>query len=122
MSWWSIGDEVLSAACDVPPKQELRVWGAFEGHPQIRMRMILHTVSSLVRPGIWGKRDSQAGFEWELVLPRRQGDGRQRREQPPALSKGTDNILYLAASWRQFPESPEVTARIPCACKALRKQ
>lgn len=34
-------------------------------------------------------------------------------------SKGTDNILYLAVSWKRLPEPPEVTAR---TCKDLRKQ
>lgn len=120
LSWWSIGDEVLSAACDVPPKQELRGSRSIAGPPQIRMS--LHPVSSLLRPGIWGKRGSQAGFEWELILPRRQEKGRQRREQPLALSKGPDNILYLAASWRQLPRPPGVIARTSCACKDLRKQ
>lgn len=38
-----------------------------------------------MRPGIWGKRGSQAAFRWELILPRRQREGRQSREQPPAL-------------------------------------
>lgn len=69
---------MLSAACDDSPKQELRGLRSIAGLPQIRMS--LHSVSSLVRPGIWGKRGSQAGFEWELILPRRQEKGRQRRE------------------------------------------
>lgn len=78
----------------------------FEEHcrsPQIRMS--IHPVSSLVRPGIWRKRGSQAGFGWKLIFPRRQGEGRQRKEQPSALfnntSKRTDNILYLAVSWKR---------------------
>lgn len=56
----------------------------FEEHlktPPIRMS--IHSVSSLVRPRIWGKRGSQVGSEWKLILPRRQGEGRQRAAPSP---------------------------------------
>lgn len=88
--------------------------------PQIRMS--IHSINSLVNlPRIWGKRGSQVGFEWKLILLRRQGEGRQRREQPPALSKGIDNILYLAASWRQLPKPSEITARTPLCLKGFKE-
>lgn len=92
---------VLSAACYVPPKQELRDSRSIAGpldKDEHSSCQLPHEARDL------GKRGSQACFGWELILPRRQGEGRQRKEQPPALfnntSKGTDNILYLAASWK----------------------